>query len=60
MPRDRSHASEPRKKKSSVGITRGDTVYELFFTALPQQTFTASDVVELYLHRGAIRADPLR
>jgi hypothetical protein len=41
------------KKKSPVGITRGDTVYELFFTALPQQTFTASDVVELYLHRGA-------
>jgi hypothetical protein len=28
-------------------------VYELFFTTLPQQAFTASDVVELYLHRGA-------
>ncbi len=41
------------KKKSPVGVTRGDIVYELFFTALPQQTFTASDVVELYLHRGA-------
>jgi hypothetical protein len=28
-------------------------VYELFFTNLPQQAFTARDVVELYLHRGA-------
>jgi hypothetical protein len=41
------------KKKSPVGVTRGDIVYELFFTNLPQQAFTASDVVELYLHRGA-------
>jgi len=28
-------------------------VYELIFTSLPQQSFTACDVVELYLHRGA-------
>jgi len=41
------------KKKSSVGVTRAGIVYELFFTNLPQQAFTASDVVELYLHRGA-------
>jgi hypothetical protein len=41
------------KKKSSVGVTRSGVVYELFFTRLPQQAFTASDVVELYLHRGA-------
>jgi hypothetical protein len=41
------------KKKSPVGITRSGVVYELFFTNLPQQGFTASDVVELYLHRGA-------
>jgi hypothetical protein len=41
------------KKKSPVGVTREDIVYELFFTNLPQQAFTASDVVELYLHRGA-------
>jgi len=41
------------KKKSPVGLTRSGVVYELFFTALPQQGFTASDVVELYLHRGA-------
>ncbi len=44
------------KKKSPVGVTREGVVYELFFTALPQQAFTASDVVELYLHRGALRA----
>lgn len=48
------------KKKSPVGITREGVVYELFFTTLPQQAFTASDVVELYLHRGAIRAGARR
>jgi hypothetical protein len=41
------------KKKSRVGVTRSGVVYELFFTNLPQQAFTAADVVELYLHRGA-------
>lgn len=41
------------KKKSPVGVTRAGTVYELFFTNLPPQAFTVSDVVELYLHRGA-------
>jgi hypothetical protein len=41
------------KKKSPVGVTRAGIVYELFFTNLPQQGFTARDVVELYLHRGA-------
>jgi len=41
------------KKKSPVGVTRAGVVYELFFTDLPQQAFTACDVVELYLHRGA-------
>jgi hypothetical protein len=41
------------KKKSRVGITRAGIVYELFFTNLPQQAFTACDVVELYLHRAA-------
>ena len=40
-------------KKSPVGVTHSGIVYELFFTNLPQQAFTASDVVELYLHRGA-------
>jgi hypothetical protein len=41
------------KKKSPVGLTREGIVYELFFTNLPQQGFTACDVVEVYLHRGA-------
>ncbi|GHO63649.1 hypothetical protein KSC_025410 [Ktedonobacter sp. SOSP1-52] len=41
------------KKKSPVGVTRAGIVYELFFTNLPKQAFTACDVVELYLHRGA-------
>jgi hypothetical protein len=41
------------KKKSPVGVTRAGIVYELFFTMLPQQAFTASDVVEMYLHRGS-------
>jgi hypothetical protein len=41
------------KKKSPVGVTRAGVVYELFFTNLPQHPFTACDVVELYLHRGA-------
>ncbi len=39
--------------KSRVGVTRQGVVYELFFTRLPQDAFTASDVVALYLHRGA-------
>jgi hypothetical protein len=41
------------KKKNPVGVTRAGVVYELFFTKLPQHAFTACDVVELYLHRGA-------
>ena len=40
-------------KKSRIGQTRKDVVYELFFTQLPQDGFTASDVIALYLHRGA-------
>jgi hypothetical protein len=34
------------KKKSPIGVTRAGVVYELFFTNLPQHTFTACDVVE--------------
>jgi hypothetical protein len=41
------------KKKSPVGVTQSGVVYELFLTRLPQNAFTASDVVALYLHRGA-------
>lgn len=40
-------------KKSRIGVTRSGMVYELFVTKLPQSAFTASDVVSLYLHRGA-------
>jgi hypothetical protein len=40
-------------RKSKVGLTRAGLVYELFFTRLPQNAFTAADVVALYLHRGA-------
>jgi hypothetical protein len=39
--------------KSRIGSTRKGVVYELFFTQLPQEAFTACDVVALYLHRGA-------
>jgi hypothetical protein len=41
------------QKKSRIGHTRKGIVYELFFTHLPQEAFTASDVLALYLHRGA-------
>ena len=41
------------KKKSPVGVTCAGVIYELFGTLLPQHAFTACDVVELYLHRGA-------
>src|ERR1043166_4796978 len=45
----------PRQPPASspAGVTRAGVVHELFFTNLPQQAFTACDVVELYLHRGA-------
>ncbi len=41
------------KTKSQVGVERDSVVYELSFTKLPQDAFTAADVVALYLHRGA-------
>jgi len=41
------------EQKSRVGLTRSGVVYELFWTNLPRGAFTASDVVTLYLHRGA-------
>lgn len=39
--------------KNRIGVERDGLVYELFLTKLPQEAFTASDVVALYLHRGA-------
>ncbi len=35
------------EKKSRIGHTHNGVVYELFFTQLPQDAFTASDVVAL-------------
>jgi hypothetical protein len=37
----------------TVGIERDGMVYELFASTLPSPTFTASDVLDLYLHRGS-------
>lgn len=45
-----------KKKKKSVGVTREGVVYQLFFTNLPQHAFTAADVIEVYLHRGAFES----
>jgi hypothetical protein len=41
------------KTEAKIGTTRGEVVYELFYTALPPGSFTPADVVDLYLHRGA-------
>jgi hypothetical protein len=38
---------------SPVGVERDGTVYELFVSTLPSLAFTASDVLDLYLHRGS-------
>ncbi|GHO49743.1 hypothetical protein [Ktedonospora formicarum] len=38
---------------AKIGATRGEVVYELFYTALPLGAFTPADIVDLYLHRGA-------
>ena len=46
-------APAKKKKKRQVGLIRNGVVYELFLTKLPPSAFTASDVVSLYLHRGA-------
>ena len=43
--------------KSRIGHTRqGLVLDQILFTELPQDAFTASDVVALYLHRGAFVA----
>src|SRR5260221_903528 len=41
------------KKRSPGGVKLSGIVYEPAFPNLPQHAFTACDVVELYLHRGA-------
>ena len=40
-------------RPASVGVTKEGVVSELFLTTLPVSGFTASDVVMLYLQRGA-------
>jgi hypothetical protein len=37
----------------AVGVERDGIVYELFLSTLPFPAFTASDVLDLYLHRGS-------
>jgi len=37
----------------AVGVERDGTVYELFVSTLPSPAFTASDILDLYLHRGS-------
>ena len=37
----------------AVGTERDGVVYELFMSTLPSLAFTASDVLDLYLHRGS-------
>jgi hypothetical protein len=39
-----------------IGVERDGTVYELFVSTLPSPAFTASDVLDLYLHRGSFEA----
>ena len=37
----------------SIGVVRHGSVYEQFFTTVPQGAFTPADVLDLYLHRGS-------
>jgi hypothetical protein len=37
----------------AIGVERDGTVYELFVSTFPSPAFTASDVLDLYLHRGS-------
>jgi hypothetical protein len=47
-------ATHPATSSSpAVGVERDGTVYELFVSTLPSPAFTASDVLDLYLHRGS-------
>jgi hypothetical protein len=48
-------ATHPATSSSpAVGVERDGTVYELFVSTLPTPAFTASDVLDLYLHRGSV------
>ena len=51
-------ATHPASSSSCpIGIIREAVVYELFFTAFPQDAFSPSDVLALYLHRGAFETE---
>jgi hypothetical protein len=39
--------------RDPIGVTKNGLVYEIFFTSAPKEAFTPSDVLHLYLHRGA-------
>jgi len=57
-------ATHPATSSSpAVGTERDGTFYELFVSTLSSSAFTASDVLDLYLHRGSfetVLADPRR
>ena len=53
LPRGRGHASGRQKEASRWSDTRRGGLRTLFFANLPQHAFTACDVVEVDLHRGA-------
>jgi hypothetical protein len=46
-------AHDATSSSPAVGVERNGTVYELFVSTLPSPAFTASDVLDLYLHRGS-------
>jgi hypothetical protein len=47
-------ATHPTTSSSPpVGVEREGMVYELFVSSLPSPSFIASDVLDLYLHRGS-------
>ena len=47
-------ATHPATSPSPVvGVERDGMVYELFISTLPSRAFTASDILDLYLHRGS-------
>ena len=39
--------------RPAIGVVRQESVYELFYTTLPPHAFTASDVLQISLHRGS-------
>lgn len=45
--------TRPAAGAPTVGLERGGMVYELFVSTLASPAFTASDVLDLYLHRGS-------